>query len=1697
MRKTNFMVGIWMALAVAAQAAVVTFTGSSNAAWSVNGNWSDNAVPDGADTAQINSGSTVNFDYGSGWPAANAIAVNVDGRVNAGNAVRSWVTVWNIGSTGMLDIGSNWLVPWGGGAAFYFDSGATLNMSGNIQFGGAGADTTLGFNLASDGFETLSAGGLFFGNGGAEYDNQTIKVDMNDYTGGAGTIVLMNLASGNGMTDAIFQGLNLSVVNDTGYEGSALQWNETTSDIELVIPAGPFEWDGDGSDGNWNTPTNWNQNQVPGSSDDVIIGSSYTVTNAQSEFATLSIGAGSMVTFGEELSGGVVTNAGTMDYSGVFRLNGARVHLTGTGSLGSNISFLDLTGGDLSFEDGASFANSGMSLEHKGVNRFDFKLSASGFTALTAGSLVLSSDISNATYVVDMADFTAPAANIALVDFSNGGTLTESQFQAATLIVTNDSGYGASLVWDNANDVIKLDMGAIDYDVTWDGGAGDGLWSNATNWTGDALPADYDVIGIHGATVDATAQQWLPGHSAIHLTGASTLTGGLVRASASTIYVGSQAALTGGTWDLDDASFVFEDGAAATMTTWEQKDLNTFTFYLSTSGFTTLTPGNLGLGTGSLPASISNATYIVDMADFTGPAQNISLVDFSNGGSLSNSQFQTATLIVTNDSGFGASLVWDDANDVIKLDMGAIDYDVTWDGGGADSDWMTAANWNPDTVPGGSDAVLVGSGAVVTNAQATFASLNVGAGALVAFASQFLDSGNQIISDGQIEFPGTARLNGATVTLDSTGSLSANVSWLDLLNGTINFVDGAAFGNSSISVEHKGINTIGFTLSETGFTTLQAGALHAGNNAAWSNATYNIDISEYNYSNGLSFVLADYTSVFPGTFNPTINIIPGSSGLGAALSLDAALARLVLTIDPPGNDAPVAADQTVSVPTNGPVAFTLVATDIEGSNLTYTVESLPSYGTLSGTAPNLTYTPTDGAFTFDTFTFTAFDGEEVSNTGTVTMARIPYTDDELWTTYHDAILTDPLNTEWLTNWVDNGISIWQVRYGLGDWVGTRTNASPKIAAFYAYPVGGTNLPGLVQIHGGGQRGMWQMAKLWAEQGYAAISINWGALPLLDGQPNTDWDGLPSGFTREGVTGAIFHNWCDPDVYDDGATLYDVPHPLNSSWIHNAYAGRRALTFLTDQSIVDTNKLGVVGWSMGGNTTSKVATDPRLTAVGPGVGGTGYLYEDWWGLPGTARSTNGVEAFDLHIRTVDSQSYWPDVTAPTLYLEAANDFNAPFDLVIKALSLQDSNVPQRLAVSLHFNHRNWPDAEVSRVLWMKTHLTGTFDFPETSPAELDLSNPDGVPRFRVWPDTSTTNPIVSVDIYYGIERDSRIRFWRDTVAVETNGYWEAECPIYDLDEMMAAMAIIKYDAGFETPLFSGQSSIFSIASDVHLVYPPELENNGIKETAEKMRLVDDFALDYKDWWYLNPDNTQHWQFWTRKLGDPSWRGPIGGELALDVATTASGNTLGVHLDTEQWNTTDATSFKATVAVPANGANSVSLPVTAFTNGYGEALTSWDDVKHLGLQPGYMIDGGLPAWSGDVPVFSNLRWESGIWIFTNGVTSTWLESYGLGLNDLTVLSDTDIDGLLTWEEEFAGTDPTNSASVLRINDVSAVDSDRIINWQAVEGKNYTIWFKTNLTDTAWVEQATGIPGVEPSCTHTVAVDSATGFVRIEVE
>ena len=93
-----------------------------------------------------------------------------------------------------------------------------------------------------------------------------------------------------------------------------------------------------------------------------------------------------------------------------------------------------------------------------------------------------------------------------------------------------------------------------------------------------------------------------------------------------------------------------------------------------------------------------------------------------------------------------------------------------------------------------------------------------------------------------------------------------------------------------------------------------------------------------------------------------------------------ALALLVPTaaMAAPGTQAvpnrpPVSIDQSLPVAQNTPVNFVLNATDADRDALTFTV-STPANGTITGVAPNLTYTPKAGYSGPDVFVFQTSDG---------------------------------------------------------------------------------------------------------------------------------------------------------------------------------------------------------------------------------------------------------------------------------------------------------------------------------------------------------------------------------------------------------------------------------------------------------------------------------------------------------------------------------------------------------------------------------------------------------------------------------------------------------------------------------------------------------------------------------------------------
>jgi len=85
------------------------------------------------------------------------------------------------------------------------------------------------------------------------------------------------------------------------------------------------------------------------------------------------------------------------------------------------------------------------------------------------------------------------------------------------------------------------------------------------------------------------------------------------------------------------------------------------------------------------------------------------------------------------------------------------------------------------------------------------------------------------------------------------------------------------------------------------------------------------------------------------------------------------------------NDPPVVQSKAVSTKEDTPLAITLEATDPDNTSFIWIITSNPSHGKLSGTPPDLTYTPDKDYSGFDSFAFQANDSLNTSNVATISI----------------------------------------------------------------------------------------------------------------------------------------------------------------------------------------------------------------------------------------------------------------------------------------------------------------------------------------------------------------------------------------------------------------------------------------------------------------------------------------------------------------------------------------------------------------------------------------------------------------------------------------------------------------------------------------------------------------------------------------
>jgi hypothetical protein len=141
-------------------------------------------------------------------------------------------------------------------------------------------------------------------------------------------------------------------------------------------------------------------------------------------------------------------------------------------------------------------------------------------------------------------------------------------------------------------------------------------------------------------------------------------------------------------------------------------------------------------------------------------------------------------------------------------------------------------------------------------------------------------------------------------------------------------------------------------------------------------------------NDALQFTLSDPASGTVAGTPPAITYTPDDNFNGTdTFTVEASdgvltdTATITVTVTPV-NDAPVATGDVLVVLANLPVEVELLATDVDGDNLTFTIVSQPENGTVTGEGSVQTYTHDDGFTGQDSFTFRASDGTLDSNVAT-------------------------------------------------------------------------------------------------------------------------------------------------------------------------------------------------------------------------------------------------------------------------------------------------------------------------------------------------------------------------------------------------------------------------------------------------------------------------------------------------------------------------------------------------------------------------------------------------------------------------------------------------------------------------------------------------------------------------------------------
>lgn len=186
----------------------------------------------------------------------------------------------------------------------------------------------------------------------------------------------------------------------------------------------------------------------------------------------------------------------------------------------------------------------------------------------------------------------------------------------------------------------------------------------------------------------------------------------------------------------------------------------------------------------------------------------------------------------------------------------------TWDGGGTDNNWTTAANWVGDVAPSAGDD-LVFSGAVRTSTQNNF-TVGTSFASVTFAASNFSLAGNRITVTSDVTVDSGVTSSAISLNIATGGSFT-----FDVVDTTLSF-SGVLSGSNTVAKSGAGTLIVSASHTNTGATTISAGAIRVDDGGA---------LGSGNITNNASLVFnRTTTTTFSNAMSGTGSLVQQASG---------------------------------------------------------------------------------------------------------------------------------------------------------------------------------------------------------------------------------------------------------------------------------------------------------------------------------------------------------------------------------------------------------------------------------------------------------------------------------------------------------------------------------------------------------------------------------------------------------------------------------------------------------------------------------------------------------------------------------------------------------------------------------------------------------------------------------------------------